>query len=254
MDSDFKYDILRMYFCEDYWASDKIVIHQPTIQNIIDYGEAEFWAIVSTLCANPTSMRLELWNKGVDWNDLTDFDLFVMISGGLSRENTEILFGDLDFTKFKPIKNDEGNTILIYMPDPSIQIDEEVYTRIVGYLRTMFDIHPKTEKAKGKATKEAIIWEDEMNLKTALAKQEKNKWKKSTLFPLISAMVNHPGFKYKKNELRDIGIVEFMDSVKRLQIYENTTSFITGMYMGLIDTKSIDLKKELNWTRDLYED
>lgn len=254
MSSDFKYDILKMYFGEDYWATDKIVIHQPTIQNIIDYGETEFWTVVSMLCSNPTSMRLELWDKGIDWNNLEDFDLFVMIAAGLPKQNTEILFGDLDFTKFKLIEDGEGKMVLVYMPDPTIQIDEEVYNRIVNYLRTMFDIHPKVEKAKGKATKEAIIDEERMNLRVAEKKRKDNKWNKSTLFPLISSAVNHSGFKYKKNELREVGIVEFMDSVKRLQIYESTTSLMTGMYMGMVDLKGMDLKKELNWTRDLYED
>ena len=258
MDNEFKYDILKMYYCEDYWVTDQIVIHQPTIQQIMDYGESEFWVMVSMLCANPTSMRLELWNKGIDWNKLSDFDLFVMLAGGLSKDSTEILFGDFDLTKLKKVKKqiseDEEQTVLVYMPNPIIQIDESIYNCMVGYLRAMFDIHPKVEKARGKATKEAIIFEEEMNLKIAAKKQKENKWKKSTLFPLISAAVNHPGFKYKKNELREVGIVEFMDSVKRLQIYESTTALMTGMYMGMVDLKGMDLKKELNWTRDLHED
>ena len=256
MEQEYKYDVIRMYFGEDYWATDQIVIHQPTIQQIMDYGESEFWAMVSMLCANPTSMRLELWRKGIDWNMITDFELFIMLASGLPQEATAILFGDLDLTKFKEIKKTEDDkeiSILIYMLDPTIQIDESAYNRIVGYLRTMFDINPKVEKAKGRATKEALIWEDELNLKNSLKKQQENKWKKSTLFPLISAAVNHPGFKYKKNELRDVGIVEFMDSVKRLQIYESVTSLMTGMYMGMVDLKGMDLKKELNWTRDMYE-
>ena len=181
-----------------------------------------------------------------------------MLAGGLSKDSTEILFGDFDLTKLKKVKKqiseDEEQTVLVYMPNPIIQIDESIYNCMVGYLRAMFDIHPKVEKARGKATKEAIIFEEEMNLKIAAKKQKENKWKKSTLFPLISAAVNHPGFKYKKNELREVGIVEFMDSVKRLQIYESTTALMTGMYMGMVDLKGMDLKKELNWTRDLHED
>ncbi len=43
-----------------------------------------------------------------------------------------------------------------------------------------------------------------------------------------------------------------MDCIKRLHIYESATSLMTGMYMGMIDTKSIDLDKELNWARDMY--
>ena len=66
-------------------------------------------------------------------------------------------------------------------------------------------------------------------------------------------MVNHPGFKYKKNELIDVGIVEFMDSVQRLQLYENVTALMSGVYSGMLDTSKINLSKELNWLRDLSE-
>ena len=70
----------------------------------------------------------------------------------------------------------------------------------------MFNLHFKVEHAKNKATKEAMIWEDEMNLNTELQNKEKKDIPKSFLLPLISSMVNHPGFKYKTSELKQIGI------------------------------------------------
>lgn len=252
MENQYKYDILKMYFGEDYYVTDKIRIIQPTIGDILEFGESRFWGVVSKLCANPTSLRLMLWDNGIDWNKIEDFELFIMLVQDLEKKDTEILFGDIDFTKFKLIKNSNEKLVLVYMPDPTIQIDEEVYTRMVGYLRVMFNIHPKVEKAKGKATKEAIIDEERINLRNELNKIDKETWERSTLFPLISAALNHPGFKYKKSELKEIGIVEFMDSVKRLQVYESVTSFMTGIYMGMVDTKKINLQEELNWMRDLY--
>lgn len=254
MENEFKYDVLKMYFGEDYWVTDYICIKQPTIQDIIDYGESDFWSVVTLLCANPTQMRLQLWDIGLNWNKMSDYDLFKILILNLPQSKTSILFGDLDFTKFRAIHTDDEQVVLISTQDPLIQIDEEIYNRLVGYLRVMFDIHPKVEKAKNKSTMEAIIDEERMNLNNELKKQKKSNWKKSVLFPLISAAVNHPGFKYKKTELKEIGIMEFMDSIKRLQLYENTTSLMTGMYMGMLDTKSINLSKELNWARDLYED
>lgn len=254
MENKYKYDILKMYFGEDYEVCNGLTIYQPTLGDIIEYGESEFWTMVAMLCANPTSMRLQLWQSGIDWNEVEDFTLFATIISSLSKDRTKILFGDIELDKFKAIKNDEDKMVLIYMPMPSIQIDEDVYERLVGYLRTMFDIHPKIEKAKGKATKEAIIEEEKINLRIELRKQEKDKWSKSALFPLISSAVNHSGFKYRKDELKEIGIVEFMDSVKRLQVYESSISLMTGIYMGMVDVKKVDIQKELNWTRDLYTD
>ena len=103
----------------------------------------------------------------------------------------------------------------------------------------------KVEKAKNRATKEAMIWEDEMNL--ANSKKDNNK---SMLLPLVSSCVNHPGFKYKLEELKDMGIVQFMDSVQRLQIYESTTALMSGMYSGMIDVKGLGADA-LNFMRSI---
>ena len=218
--------------------------------------------MINTLCANTTTFRLDLWKKGIDWNKISDFSLFSSIIKGYTPENTSLIFGDLNLSWFETIPN---SNVLVYIPrdevgqvipfdyeDPII-IDEFVYTRMVKYIRIMFNINPKVEFAKNKATKEAIIWEDEMNLKEDEKKKNNKGYTSSFLLPLVSSMVNHPGFKYKLEELKDIGIVQFMDSVKRLQLYESTTALMSGVYSGMMDTSKMNLSKDLNWLKDLNE-
>lgn len=270
----FEYDELKMYFGEPYWVTDKICITCPTIGDIIEFGDIKFYSIISTLCANTTSFRLKLWDMGIDWTKISDYELFIWLRKGFTAKDTSLILGDLNLSWFEPFvkqdKNeDEKEVILIYIPrdengepvkvdlynsDDLIIIDELVYLKIVDYLRKMFDIHPKVERnIKGKTTKQWIIDEERINLaneeKLNKGKPKKNK---SFLYPLISAMVNHPGFKYKKNELKEICITEFMDSVKRLQTYESVRALMSGMYSGMLDTKKLDMNKELNWMRDLY--
>jgi hypothetical protein len=73
-----------------------------------------------------------------------------------------------------------------------------------------------------------------------LKNKEKSKKKDgNSIQPLISACVNHPGFKYKLREMKELGIYEFFDSVKRLQIYENSTAIMKGMYSGFVDGSHI---------------
>lgn len=262
----FEYDELKMYFGEPYQVTDSIVITQPTIGEILEFGDSKFYSIVSMLCANTTSFRLQLWDMGIDWNEISDFELFCNLIKGFKPEDTSLLFGDLNLSLFELFydKEIEGN-VLIYIPrdengdvlqdfdfEHAPRIDEIVYMRIVDYLRHMFDIYPKVEFAKNKATKNAIIDEERMNLQFAQKKSKESLSSKSPLLPLISSMVNHPGFKYKKNELKEVGIVEFMDSVKRLQTYENTVALLRGMYSGMIDASKIN-KEEFNWTRPLYD-
>ena len=268
----FEYDELKMYFGEDYWVTDKIKITQPTLGDIIDFGDVKFYSIVSTLCANTTSFRLQLWDMKprIDWTKISDFELFTWLIRGFTTEDTCLLFGNLNLSWFKPYwknrKDENESIILVYVPrdengnemlpinlEEAIVIDELVYLKIVDYLRKMFDIHPKEERnVKGKTVKEWIIEEERIKIENE-KKLNKDKKNKSFLYPLISSMVNHPGFKYKKNELKEVGIVEFMDSVKRLQTYESVMALMSGMYSGMIDTKKLDLKEELNWMRDLYK-
>ena len=265
-ESIYNFDELKMYFGEDYWVTDKICIKVPTIGDILEFGDSKFYSMLNLFCANPTSLRLQLWQTGVDWNEISDYELFAnIIVKRFTPKDTHLLFGNLDFSCFEFVhdnkkdcnllvnveKDEEGN-IVDFNYEDAIVIDELVYKRMIKYLCTMFDLKFKVEHAKNKATKRAIIEEDEMNLKISEQKREKQEYSKSFLLPLISALVNHPGFKYKTNELKDIGIYQFMDSVKRLQTYENATALLKGMYSGFVDAKKIN-QKELNWLKDLNE-
>ena len=267
-ESIYDFDELKMYFGEDYWVTDKICIRQPSIGDIIEFGDSKFYHMLYLFCSNPTFLRLQLWKAGVDWNKISDFELFSQyLVKGFTPKDTYLLFGDLNFSWFEYVHDNKKDCdLLIYIPrdndgnainityEDAIVIDEIVYMKIIKYLSSMFDIHMKVEHAKNKATKEAMIWEDEMNLKVEEQKKSKRDYEKSTLLPLISAMVNHPGFKYKTSELKEIGIVQFMDSVKRLQTYENATALLKGMYSGFIDvSKDKNLQKQINWIKDLNE-
>lgn len=241
-----EFDKLKLLFGEPYPVNKKITIYQPSIMNIIDFGEKNFYFMLNTLIANTTSYRLPLWEKGIDWNKITDFELFTMLVPNLSQESTALLFGDIDFQKFKMtyVKKENGEEIGVFINESQqIAIDEKTYIHIVSYLRDMFDMHPKVEKAKGKTTKLAIIEEDRTNREL----HKKDEYQ-SVLMPLVSFCLNHPGFKYKKNELKEMGIVEFMDSVKRLQIYESTSALTHGIYSGMVDVSKID-KNEFNFLR-----
>ena len=79
---------------------------------------------------------------------------------------------------------------------------------------------------------------------------KEGKMEESGLLSLVSSCVNHPGFKYKLQELRDVGICEFMDSVQRLQVYESSTALLKGMMGGFVDSSKIS-PDSYNWMRSL---
>ena len=245
----YSFDKLQMFFGEDYQITEGIVISQPTIGDIMTFGEERFYQTLNPFVVNPTSLRVILWQQGKDWTEISDYELFyqLILQLQLSPSETSMLFGDLDFRKFNLYKRQnvvDGELVedvVLLNHEQKVLIDEETYNHMSSYLRTMFNIFPKVEKAKGKTTKEWMIEEDIINSKSQQAY-------KSNLQPMISFCLNHPGFKYKKSELKDLGVVEFYDSVQRLLIYESTSSLMKGMYSGFVDTSKID-KKEFDFMR-----
>jgi hypothetical protein len=239
---------MKMFFGEKYKVTDNFIISQPTIGDILNVGEEDFYSMVNIFVGNATMYRVPLWKAGIDWNKISDFELFISLTRGFEvTDASRLLFGDINFDLFQPlVLNSESGEkeIVLYNPEQQILIKEETYLKMREYLRYMLNIHPKVEKAKGKTTKEWIIQEE-------IEKIEKNKGiDKSFLLPLISSCINHPGFKYKLDELRDVGIVQFMDSVKRIQIYESTVALLSGSYSGFMDTSKVD-KNNFDFMRDV---
>lgn len=244
--STFDFDKLKMYFNEDYNVKE-ITISMPTIGNILDIGEARFYNALMPFIYNSTSIRVMLWDYfKMDWNKVKDIQVFELMSKlNQDKEPLKLLFKDVDFEDFeiiqihKPIIGEEDNPkeikLGLYSKSQDILLYENDYMEIAEYIREMVNIHPKREKIKGKSAIAWTIQEDKMN---AEFEKEKNK-SSSTLLSLISSCLNHPGFKYKLEELRNVGIYQFMDSVKRIQKYENSTAALKGIYGGLVSIKDI---------------
>ena len=252
----YEFDKLQLYFAEPYTIQNKdeegnvtseIKILQPTIGDIVSLGETKFYNTLYIFILNTTSYRLQLWDMGIDWNKISDYELFCMLLKGVNYEVSKTIFGDIIFSDFglytKTLK-DGSQVMTLYNQEENIEIDENTYAHIAQYLRTVFNIFPKVEKTKGKTTKEWLIEEEREKLHS-----QKDNNSKSMMLPLVSTYLNHPGTKYKKSELREVGIFEFMDSIQRIQIYESTVALTQGMYSGMISTKDID-KEAFNFMRE----
>lgn len=236
-------DELKMYFGRDYQVSDKITLHTPTVGEIIDFGERKYFYAIHSLTCIPSDMKSELFDKGIDYETISDYELFLYLIQSLTPEYTGLLFGDIDFSVMRRYKDVENDEICLCDLDREIKIDKLVYTKISTYLRKMHDIHPKIEHAYNQTTKDILIQLDREKIEKA-----KNTPYKSPLKPMISAMMRYPGFKYKSSELAECSIYELMDTVIGSQIYVSSTALIQGSYSGMIDTSKIP-KKEFNWMR-----
>lgn len=259
------------YLGKDYKLTDQITIHLPTVQEIIEFnpveGPQKFWSFLTSFCANPTSMRLMLHELGMKWYFMKDWDLFLMLVGSFRPEQTRIFFGDLDFTQFVPyeivtnleeVQNNQAEpvkeVVLVYGPDPTIYIDETIYTKMVNYLRAVFDYHPKVEKPATKLGAQWMLEMDKDKIKAQEREQRLHPTSSSFLLPLLSFFFKaFPG--WRPEDMDKMNYFFFMDGVRRAQEFINTEALMHGMYGGMLDLnhkKNKKLKKDLNLLKNLY--
>ena len=236
-------DDLQLYLGAPYVINDNITILQPTIKQIAEFGEKEFFSVVHTITAIPSDMKANLDDMGLDWMEVEDFELFMMLVQTLTPDRTHLLFGDLNFSKLRPFRNNENGDIVLADKETGILIDKMVYLRIVTYLRKAFNITPKIERAANKMTKKILIEEDRNKMQ-----QNKDKPFKSFLLPMISSVKVKQG--YTKDYVLNMGYVEFMNDIARLQVIHNADHLLSACYAGTIDMKKIN-KSELNWMKEL---
>ena len=236
-------DELSLYFGDPYVVNDYITITIPKIGEVVKYGERQYYSMVQTITAIPSEMKASLWDAGIDWTQITDFQLFMMLAPTLPKDKTYILFGDLDFQTMKPFENKFNETIVLRNPDTGAVIDELAYGKITSYLCSAHNLTKKVEKAANEFTKKFMIDEDRQKLQHN-AKQPY----KSFLRPLISAVKCRQG--YTLDYVKNMGLFEFFDDLNRLQVIVNTDALLQGSYSGMVDTSKIQ-KSAFDWCREI---
>lgn len=250
-------DELKLYRGEDFVVSRHIVIHQPSLDEICDYGECDYYTLLYQLTATPQSMKWQLWDMGIDYTKITPYELFYSFLYRIyPKERTSILFGDLDLTRFKLMKRKNNGEPVLYQlvekpcngstESEEVLIDEFTYSVIMDYLRKAHFIK-KDETVPANESTKMILIED------AREEYERNKKKEyhSHLKNMVSAMVNSDGFKYNHCEVWHMKINAFMDSVKRISKIKNADLLLQSGYSGFgVNLKEVS-NKQLDWLGEL---
>ena len=244
-------DELKLYLGSDIKIANGITLLQPTIGEIANYNEAEYFSMAQTLCATPSSMKVALDDMKLDYMKVDDFQLFMMLCQSLTPDKTKPLLGDLDLTKFTPraINGTEDIILVYYQPDEDgnpIIINPIIYEVLTMYIRKMHNFKKQVDKAGNAITRKVLIDEDRK-----AAQRNKDKPYKSFLVPLISSLQGRQS--YTKDYICNMGLYEFMNQIARTQIIVQADAALGGMYSGFVDTKKMD-KTVLDWTRDISEE
>lgn len=248
----FQVDELKLYLGSDIKIANGITLYQPTIGDIANYNESEYFSVAQTLCATPSSMKVQLDDMGLDYMQVDDFQLFMMLCQLklLPPDKTKPLLGDLDLTQFKPYQKDGEEAYLtngqVAENGELIIINSIIYEILVTYIRKMHGFKKQVDKAGNAITRKVLIDEARKDIE-----RSKDKQYKSFLVPLVSALQGRQG--YTRDYVYNMGLYEFMNQINRVQIIVQADAALQGSYSGFVDTKKLD-KTIFDWMRDITED
>lgn len=266
-------DEIHLYRGKDIYITDKIIITQPTLDDIIEFGEEMYFKSVNTFVSVGADLKWQLWDYfHIDYTKISDYELFVKfisrwVSSGkniykeLSQKNEninlfknlskkeikkllknplELVFKNIDFADFIPMKKKYGENneqIVLYDPYKDILIDKLIYSQIVKVVRKIHALKRNNEIPMNEQTKMDLIDDARDD-----ALYHKDKPFKSIILPILSTL------KLKTGQLGDDRIYNtkintFLYDAKRLGVIEESHLLLQGAYSGFADLKDVDKNK-----------
>lgn len=235
-----KPNLLRI---SDYEINDKIAVHVPTVNEIFDFGDQKYYSIVQTLIATPFDLMVELDDIGIDYETITDYQLFVLMmeSIAINEEDTSIFFGNLNLKSFQEAVNPQNGEKVLWDKDNDIVIDQMIALEICNAIRKIHFWKAPLGKA-GNAEAKAYLIERNRKKKQRLAKKPY----KSFLESMIISLVNTEEFPYNYETVMGLSIYKLNASWRQIQKKKHWEQTMGGVYFGTVDTSKIDLEK-INW-------
>ena len=274
----FDIDELKIYRGSDIPITDKIIVTQPTIDQIIEFGEKRYFQTVHCLTGVGADFKWQLWDYfNIDYTTIDDYELFKkMIWRSLSSkkhiykeltENREqyaeqlkniseeeladmlvnplsLILKDIDLADFEEYQSDKNDETILYDKEHDITIDRLVYSRIVDAVRKIHGFKRNNEIPANETTK--MIFIDDAREDAMIAAKKPYK---SVLQPLISALAVKTG-QLGNDSIWNTKIYMFFDSIKRINKIQDATLLLQGAYSGFASLKDVD-KTRLDWAGEI---
>lgn len=220
--------------------NENISIRIPTVREILEH-EDEYYGLISLLTAMPIDLLVQLDDLGIDYTQINDYELFLLIFPMVQQSDTSMIFGDLDLSKFQMAMNSETNSIVYVDLETNVVIDRRVQQQIATVLRRMHGLKKNTKRPGNEAARDYLLERARKKLR-----RQRNKVSESQLEPLIVSLVCTEQFKYNYEETKDLSIYQFNLSAKQIANFVEYKNRMFGVYTGNIDAKTLQTK-DLTW-------
>ena len=224
-----------------YRINDTISIYVPTIGEIYDYGESEYYNIVQLLTSVPYDLMVQFDDMGVDYETISEYQLFIMMikSFIMNNKDLSIVFGSFDIASLNFSENKETGEVVLVDKNNNPIIDKLIQYEISNAIRKIH-FWTKTDKRAGnEEAKKYLIERNRLKQQRAARKKQE-----SFLDENIIKMVNTEEFKYNYESCMDLSIYKFNASLQQIPKKKNWEQTMTGAYFGTVDLSKLNIYKQ----------
>ena len=226
-----------------YYINNDIYIYVPTLGEIYDFGESEYYRVAQLLTSVPYDLMVQFDDMGIDYETITEYQLFLMLlqSFADSKQDISIVLGGLDIQKLKIAENTKTNEKVMINESGECVIDRATQIKITNAIRKIHFWEKNERRAGNTEAKKYLIERNRLKQKRA-----KRKPVPSFLDESIIKLVNTEEFKYNYEQCLDLSIYKFNASLHQIPKKKNWEQTITGAYFGTVDLNKLNIEK-IHW-------
>lgn len=269
---------LTLYRGSDIPINNRLVVHNPRLYEIEEFDEQRYFQAVHSFCASGADLKWQLWDKGIDYTKIDDYDLFLkftrfmlanqknvfMRAAEQMGQDLDVSQSQLDELDINPmqllLRTVDGDPVdlayfdewtvkdtderVLYSKEDDITIDRFAFHQIVDALRKIHFLKRNNEIPGNKTTKMILI---EDAREAAMA--HKDEPFKSVIAPLLSGLTVKCG-QCGNDEIWNMPIYQLLYNIKRALKIQDATALIQGAYSGFANLKGVD-KNRFDWLGDI---
>jgi hypothetical protein len=217
-------------------TSNGIIINHPKIGDIDKFGEYDYSNFVQLFCASPRDMMVVLFDSGIKFNDISQFQLFRILFNSYYESISKIFEY---FTGLKnPIQSEES--IMFSDGEQMVIIDEKIYDEISNYLKLV----------TGFENKKNVTFIDDYAMEMFVEAEKEDiefasqNEKSASMDDLIAALVLETSYTFET--IFGLYMYQFNKLIRKMIKKTDYNNLMIGVYTGNIDMKKIS-KDKLNW-------
>lgn len=230
----------NLLYKRSYPINESIRVEIPMIGDVLEQEDA-YYSMVSMITATPYDMMVQLDDMGIDFTELNDYELFLLVFGALKAQDTSLLFGDLDVSGFQRMVNPQNGTVVLRNPKTGVVIDKSIHFQICQAIRQIHHLKRNNRKPANGEAKKYVLERARQKMK-----RRRNRIENSQLEELIVALVNTEQFHYDFEGIRGLTVYQFNESVQQIVKKIDFDNKMHGIYAGTISAKDLS-QDDLNW-------